>query len=155
MPVSIGLKGMGTKQTTTGAQRDQGGQPEQQGVGAERGDQLLAHQLAGIRQGLEQAVGPDLIGPRPPLDEPGHFPLRIKKDNAVDPQEGHDGRERGEHVPQGVGQQFRELCRHRSISGITRSRLPIMDTASARSVPWASSANRLRLENPGERSLTR
>ena len=31
----------------------------------------------------------------------------------------------------------------------------MMETASARSVPWASSAKRLRFEKLGERSLTR
>ena len=155
IPVKSGLNGIGRKQTTTGASATSGASQNSTRSAPAGADQLLADQLARVGEGLQQPVRPDLVGPGPPLDEPGHFPLGVEEHEAVHAQEGHDGRECRDHLSERVGERFRQQGHHRSISGMTRSRLPRMDTASASSVPRASSANRLRFENPGARSLTR
>ncbi|KAF5040899.1 hypothetical protein DSECCO2_528590 [anaerobic digester metagenome] len=117
-------------------------------MGVLGGGQRLAHELEAGHQGLEDAGGAHFVGAGAALDMAGDFPLGVDQGQGVQGHEDQDAHQCHEDA-----QELR--VDHRSISGMTRSRLPRMDTASARSVPWLSSAKRLRFEKLGARSLTR
>src|SRR5208337_5008931 len=123
-------------------------------VAGGRSHQLLAHEFDGVGQGLKQALRSDVERAWPQLHVTGHLALHPDEDEGIQPDEGEHEHQPQDKAHRRIGEERKEGV-HRSISGMTRSRLPRMDTASASIVPRASSQKRLKLENPGARSLTR
>jgi hypothetical protein len=68
-------QGQGQKEQQNRQERQHRRQPEEDGVGVVGHEELLAHQLEGVGQGLQKAVGADLVGAGPALHVAGHLAL--------------------------------------------------------------------------------
>ena len=150
--------------------------------GAVRGvgdDVFLDQELARVRQRLQQAKGSHAVGAAAQLHAGGDLPLEPDDEQRVQREEhgrGHGPAQLEQRVEdhrcpsaRGPGMGSRRVPgpkdhigpvedivqRHRSISGTTRSRLPITATRSAIFNPRRISASALKLEKLGLRIFTR
>ena len=116
-------------------------QPVQQAVRAGWHHDLLDEEFDAISHGLEPAAVAGLVGAGAALDAPGDFALGEHQVGGVGADEGADTDE-VQQDPDGLeGKESHGRTRaQRSMSGITRSRLPIMARASGRIMPLLASS---------------
>ena len=154
-----GVEGDHDKGDEHGDENQRGGKVVQRLVHLGRGENFLPQELEHVGNGLDETEGSHFLGTDPPLHMPGDLPLRPGQQKGVDDHkrqnpdktDDHLARIRARHIEQFVY----HSQTHLSISGITRSRLPRMATASARRTPWASSGKIIRLEKEGTRHFIR
>ena len=115
---------------------------EQETVGAGRHHDLLGEKLDAVGDRLEPAGVTGLVGARPALDAPRALAFRQDQIGGVGADEGAnaDQVEQEPHPRPARSEEILGDGGHRSMSGITRSRLPIMASASGRIIPRLASS---------------
>ena len=81
----------GEKEKEYGQKAQDRRQPEEDGIRAGRLNELLSHQLQGVRHGLQDPVRPHLERTGTPLDVAGHLPLQVDQDDGIKGHEGGNG----------------------------------------------------------------